>query len=234
MTTGQPAADTWCGTCQSWRFDPYCGRDDCPGPQTATKITSWAELLGGLGKVPRYTLAYDSMEPDPDGEWVRYVDCGGVTPAAALDEVATLRAERDALVAIVREWRDASMACFEKETGATVLRVDAAEDALHAYPLPDTIPSSTSLDDIQQELENSAQHQERICKGLTPEQSLEATRRRARVVAFRTLRARVQQLEQALRAVLNSAVPHPEHHKAMTKAWAIARAALGTTLPVQP
>ena len=51
--------------------------------------------------------------------------------------------------------------------------------------------------------------------------------------AAATLRARVQQLELALRAVFNSAVPHPEHHKAMTKAWAIARAALGTTLPVQ-
>jgi len=75
------------------------------------------------------------MEPDPDGEWVRYVDCGDVTPAAALDEVATLRAERDDARERLRTCQEGLIAyqhAAERQLGELRARVQQLEQALQA------------------------------------------------------------------------------------------------------
>jgi hypothetical protein len=79
QSTGQAAANTWCGTCQSWRFDPYCGRDDCPGPQPAP-----ADRLCGCG-YPE-SLHINSID---GGAYCQLAEARAQR-AAALDEVATL------------------------------------------------------------------------------------------------------------------------------------------------
>jgi hypothetical protein len=38
--------DTWCEHCNSWRGNPYCGREDCPTP--APESVSFTEMAASV------------------------------------------------------------------------------------------------------------------------------------------------------------------------------------------